>query len=183
LDDDAVGGPSRLPGWTIGHALSHLARNAESHVRVLAGALAGDHLEQYEGGREARAAGIEAGAGRPAHVLIDDVISTFAQLEDTWTKMTPAAWDGYGISSSGAVWPCRHLPFSRWREVEVHHVDLGLGYETSDWPAAYVSAELPIAAAGLAERVSDPASRAGLLGWLLGRDEQPGEIRLSPWRA
>ena len=32
------------------------------------------------------------------------------------------------------------LPFLRWREVEVHRVDLGLGYEPADWPAEYVRA-------------------------------------------
>ena len=26
----------------------------------------------------------------------------------------------------------------RWREVEVHRADLGLGYDRSDWPAEYV---------------------------------------------
>jgi maleylpyruvate isomerase len=30
--------PSRLPDWTVGHVLTHLARNADSMVRVLAAA-------------------------------------------------------------------------------------------------------------------------------------------------
>ena len=34
------------------------------------------------------------------------------------------------------------LAFARWREVEVHRVDLGLGYEPEDWPAEYVRLEL-----------------------------------------
>ena len=33
--------PSRLPGWTVGHVLTHLARNADSMVRVLGAAEAG----------------------------------------------------------------------------------------------------------------------------------------------
>jgi maleylpyruvate isomerase len=40
--------------------------------------------------------------------------------------------------------------WTRWREVEVHHVDLGLGYAASEWPVAFVTrglgevlAELP----------------------------------------
>ena len=183
LDEDVSGRPSRLPGWTVGHVLTHVARNAESHVRILEGALAGEHLQQYEGGWEGRAAGIEAGAGRPSHVVIDDVVVTFARLEDAWAKMTPEAWDGYGTSVGGEVMPCRQMPFLRCREVEIHHVDLGLGYEVSDWPAAYVAAELPIAAAGLAERVVDSGARAGLLAWLVGRGEQPAELRLEPWKA
>ncbi|MGA0355459.1 MAG: maleylpyruvate isomerase N-terminal domain-containing protein, partial [Ilumatobacteraceae bacterium] len=27
--------PSRLPGWSVGHILTHLARNADSHVDML----------------------------------------------------------------------------------------------------------------------------------------------------
>lgn len=31
LDDGAMRAPSRLPGWTVGHVLTHLARNADAH--------------------------------------------------------------------------------------------------------------------------------------------------------
>lgn len=27
--------PSRLPGWSVGHVLTHLARNADAHTRRL----------------------------------------------------------------------------------------------------------------------------------------------------
>ncbi len=183
IDEYAIGQPSRLPGWTIGHVLTHVARNAESHVRILEGALAGEHLHQYEGGWDGRLAGIEAGATRPSHVVIDDVIATFASLEDAWAKMTPEAWDGYGTSVGGSVMPCREMPFMRWREVEIHHVDLGLGYEVSDWPAAYVALELPIATAELEERVVDPGQRNDLLAWLVGRGEQPTDLQLEGWKS
>lgn len=26
-------GPSLLPGWSVGHVLTHVARNADSHIR------------------------------------------------------------------------------------------------------------------------------------------------------
>jgi maleylpyruvate isomerase len=41
---------SRLPGWTVAHVLTHLARNAESHVRMLGAASEGRSVEQYAGG-------------------------------------------------------------------------------------------------------------------------------------
>jgi hypothetical protein len=66
--------------------------------------------------------------------------------------------------------------------VEVHHVDLGLGYEVVDWPQEYVAAELPIALSDLPLRVPNPATRAEVLGWLLGRNDQPRTIELLPWR-
>ena len=52
-------------------------------------------------------------------------------------------WDGAGISVSGAPFPADDLPFRRWREVLVHHADLGdAGYTPSNWPAEYVDEEL-----------------------------------------
>ena len=59
--------PSLLPDWTVGHVLTHIARNADSMIRML------DGLDQYEGGIEGRRADIEAGAGRPPDELIADV--------------------------------------------------------------------------------------------------------------
>ena len=35
LDPAQVAGPSRLSGWTRGHVLSHLARNADALVNLL----------------------------------------------------------------------------------------------------------------------------------------------------
>jgi maleylpyruvate isomerase len=182
IDDGDEGQACRLPGWTIGHTLTHLARNAESHIRILDGALAGEHLEQYAGGVQQRAADIETGAGRTAMALVDDVVDTFARLEGTWDRMTPEAWAGHGLSR-GHEWPCRHLPFFRWREVEIHHVDLGLGYQVTDWPAEYVAAELPMALARLTERMTGPADRAHMLAWLIGRDNDFSDVALEPWQS
>jgi maleylpyruvate isomerase len=64
--------------------------------------------------------------------------------------------------------------FSRWREVEVHHVDLGLGYEPTDWPAELVARWLPTVVRELPDR-TDPTA---LLAWALGRGPAPA---LGPW--
>ncbi|MGH3184589.1 MAG: maleylpyruvate isomerase N-terminal domain-containing protein, partial [Streptosporangiaceae bacterium] len=69
LDEVGVRAPSRLHGWTVGHVLTHLARNADSHTRMLRAALRGEAVEQYPGGRQERADSIDAGAGRPASEL------------------------------------------------------------------------------------------------------------------
>ena len=182
LDDDAVATPSRLPGWTVGHLLTHLARNAEGHARILEGARMGEHRQQYAGGDEQRNADIDAGAARSVQQLVDDVVDTFVRLERVWAEIGPEAWDGYGYSGD-EVRPCRLLPFFRWREVEVHHVDLGLGYEPSDWPDPYIAVELPAALGRLPERLTDHASRAAVLAWLLDRGERPATVELAPWLA
>ena len=178
VDEEIARRASRLPGWTVGHVLTHLARNAESHVRMLEGALAGRPAEQYPGGREQRGGDIERGAGRPAAELRDDVLATDAALEAAWARMTPEAWAGHGLSR-GNQWPCARLPFHRWREVEVHCVDLGLGYAPLDWPDGYVARELPGALARLPSRLQPP-ERAGLLAWLFGRAAQP-DLDPAPW--
>ncbi len=175
LDDETARRPSRLSGWNVGHVLTHLARNADSHVRMLEGASRGEALEQYAGGYEQRAADIEAGAGRRADVLRADVRSAAVRLEEAWTAAPTEAWDGHGLAR-GRRWECRDLPFHRLREVELHHVDLGLGYEITDWPDGYVARELPEALAKLADRVPDANARRRLLAWIVGRADEPGAL-------
>ena len=174
LTDDDARRPSLLPGWTVGHVLTHLARNADSHVRLLEGAARGEVADQYAGGDAQRAADIEAGAGRPAAELVADVLEAAARLERTWDNTPEEVWRiGEGRVSSG-VWAVAELPFRRWREAEVHHVDLDLGYGPADWPDAYVEEELARTVAGL-----DGGDRRRLLAWLVGRAGVP---KLGAWR-
>ena len=65
---DAFAAPSRLPDWTIGHVVTHLARNADGLRRVLDGVTAGQQLQPYDS-PQARADDIQAGAraGHPHH--------------------------------------------------------------------------------------------------------------------
>ena len=61
LDDARLHEPSRLAGWSRGHVLSHLARNADALVNLLAWARTGVESRMYAtaGGREE---GINAGS-------------------------------------------------------------------------------------------------------------------------
>jgi maleylpyruvate isomerase len=180
LDDPGVRAPSRLDGWTVGHVLTHLARNADSHTRMLVAALKGEAVEQYAGGRQERAGAIEGGAGRPLSELRDDVRRSTAELEATWEAMTPAAWDGHGLTR-GRPWPCRTLPYFRWREVEIHRVDLGRGYEPHQWPEEYIRRELPLLLATVSDRLVDVTERRRLLAWLTGRSPSAGDLDLARW--
>ena len=76
---------------------------------------------------------------------------------------------------SAGVLPAEELPFRRLREVEVHHVDLGLGYSPAEWPAAYVDREL----ARSPPRLQARADGAPLAAWLLGRGPAPD---LTSWQ-
>ena len=63
----------------------------------------------------------------------------------------------------------------------MHHVDIGLGYEPSDWPAEYVAWELPMLLATVPERVRRPEHSRDLIVWLAGRGPVPYEVELGPW--
>lgn len=180
--DDALAGltdtqarqPSLLPGWTVGHLLTHIARNADSVVRRLEGAARSEVLSQYEGGYQGRAADIEAGAHRPASELVEDVRATSARCDAACAAVAPEVWDRPTIGITGAEAPASFMAFARWREVETHHVDLGLGHTPADWPTDLVERWLPDLVAALPGR-ADPAA---LLAWTIGRGPAP---ELPPW--
>jgi maleylpyruvate isomerase len=182
LTDQQARSASLLPEWSVGHVLTHIARNGDAFVRMMTAAISGESVTQYEGGVEGRAAAIEAGAGRPATELVADVVASAAAVEAVWSQMTSEAWDGHGLNASGQRWPCDAMPFHRWREVIVHHVDLGLGFVASDWPQDYVDRELAVTLQSLPERL-EAGDRLPVLGWLLGRGPQPSDLALCSWKS
>ena len=141
LDDEQVRQPSLLPGWTVGHVVAHIAGNADGHRRMIEAAIRGEVAEMYPGGRKQRTNDIEAGAQRTAVELVAEVIDSAARLETAWARMRSNAWNGRGVMLGGEG-RIAELPFIRWREVSVHHADLGLGYSWSDWGEDYVRLEL-----------------------------------------
>jgi maleylpyruvate isomerase len=174
LDDDAVRRPSLLPNWSVGHVLTHIARNGDSVVRRLNGCAQDEIVDQYEGGAEGRADEIEAGAARSAAELIADVEATNAAVQAAIAAMPDDAWDRLSRSVDGGLNPATKLLFSRWREIEVHHVDLGLGYEPGQWPEDLARRWLTT----LLPRLPDRTTPQFLLAWLLDRGGPPA---LSDW--
>ncbi len=166
---------SSLPDWTVGHVLTHLARNADGHLSML------DGRPQYPHGPEGRDADIESGAVRSWKELVDDVEATAAALDERWSETCD--WSGSATMLSGER-PRHLLPILRQREVEVHRADLGLGYRFDDMPVDYVRRDLrlmemlfrarkpmgltPLPAAALA---LPPPTR---LAWMMGRIEVDG---------
>jgi maleylpyruvate isomerase len=185
LDDLAA--PSLLPGWTRAHVVAHLTGNARSHVRMLDGCLAGEVVAQYPGAADGRAAEIESlAADRGAVVAAHR--ETCAELDARWAAMAPEHWTRGVRRLDAAPQPARGLAWSRWREVEVHRVDLGAGFTPADWDRRFADRLLT----GLLARpdlppmvvVADRAehhvgtgagprlsgSTAALAAWLMGRD-------------
>ena len=171
--------PSALPGWSVGHLLTHLARNADSHLRRVAAARRGEVIDQYEGGAAGRSAEIEAGATRRADALIADVRASAEAVDEAFGGVAPDAWPARSRDNGGLGRCLFELPARRWQEVEVHLVDLDLGVTHRDWPDAFVQHWL----ARTRERMwktltpeardatfADPAEE---LAWLYGRLRRP----------
>ncbi len=180
VTDEQVRSPSRLPVWTIGHVLTHLARNADGHSRRLDGALRGEDVPRYPGGSAQRSSEIDAGAPRPAAEIIADLVTSQDRLELAWEASTAAGWPHPQLRGDDH-WPATASPARRLREVEMHHVDLGLGYEPSDWPGDYVAWELPRLLATVPSRLQRSTDARDLVAWLSGRGPVPAAIQLDPW--
>ncbi|WP_019067582.1 maleylpyruvate isomerase family mycothiol-dependent enzyme [Streptomyces hokutonensis] len=190
LDNASAAEPSRLPGWSRNHVLAHIARNADALVNVLQGrpmyATAG-----------VRDADIERDAPRSLDVQLADVRESGARFQEAGAA--PADWSRTVELRNGVVDTASRVPFRRWVEVELHHVDMGIGYELEDLPEEFTRREIDF----LAERftghpdvpsthlsdstrawstgraaekpeVTVTGSPAELLGWLCGRRDGSG---------
>ncbi|WP_104054462.1 MULTISPECIES: maleylpyruvate isomerase N-terminal domain-containing protein [unclassified Arthrobacter] len=180
LTDSDVRAASLLPGWTVGHVLTHVARNADSHARRITGALDGLDLPKYLGGSKQREEEIKAGAGRSADELVADLEASESRLEQVFDRYAAAGWpNGHFLGGSDyGVWAC---PAHRLREIEMHHVDLGLGYTPADWPEEYVAWDLQNLLAGAADRLISSGDRRAFMAWLSGRGPLDPETELAPW--
>ena len=139
LTDEQAAEPSRLPGWTRAEVVTHLARNADGTRAMVEAAARGEVAAMYPSA-EARAAGIAAGRGAGAAVLHADLRGAHDRLLDAWNELPPDGWDRIGRAS--VTRSMRDFLWARRREVEIHHVDLDLGYEPSDWPVSFVAGAL-----------------------------------------
>jgi maleylpyruvate isomerase len=156
IRDADIRRPSLLPGWTVGHVLTHLARNADGHRNMFVGAAKGAVFPQYPGGEAQRRDEIELGAHRPAAAIVADVESSMAALESQWDGATDEMWASGRCRSFGGEMTLSIQPFRRWREVEIHHHDLGGAFTWRDWSDAYVARELAETIATLGARIHDP---------------------------
>jgi maleylpyruvate isomerase len=191
LTDEDIARPSLLPGWTVGHVVTHLARHADSQILVFEAAVRGETADRYPGGMEQRVADIEAGAGRPAADQVADLRRAIWAIEAAWTAVPAEGWALIG-TVMGRPETVGELPFRRWREVEVHHADIGRPEFTfDDWSDGYVRRELGLVEMSWAARrpmgltdlpaaaLAQPPARR--LAWLLGRGSIPDLEPAEPW--
>jgi maleylpyruvate isomerase len=171
--------PSLLPQWSRGYVLAHLARNADSHSHLFSEAALGREGEQYAGGLKGRSEGIATEAKLSGSELVRRSRESIYQLEASWARSPGEAWLGNGKNAVGAALAISDLPLLRWREMEVHMHDLGVGFTYMEWNPLYVRYDLARMAMRYTSRL--PMGMSGLppialalsenerLAWLLGR--------------
>ncbi|MEU3313911.1 maleylpyruvate isomerase family mycothiol-dependent enzyme [Streptomyces sp. NPDC006662] len=186
LDNASLSEESHLPGWTRGHILAHLARNADALVNVFEG------RPMYESAA-ARDADIERDAGRPLEEHLTDLRDSAARFLATTER--DQDWQRTVELRNGVTDLASNVPFRRLVEVELHHVDLNIGYELSDLPEEFADREIAFLADRWSGRPDVPpvtlrfsdggfvartggtegtpvvlsGARDDLLGWLAGR--------------
>lgn len=167
LTDDDVRSPTLLPRYSRGHVITHLANKTRAQAVIFGGPAAGEIRRLHPDGYDPDLAA-DAGAGRTAAELGADLAQAFVLLEAAWDALDDTMWDRLGIMMAGprtmAEVVTHHL-----RNVEVHHVDLDIGYRPADWPPILVEGELAKRLRSFPDRVD----HADLLAWLLGRAPAP----------
>ena len=172
LSADDLRRPSLLPGYSRGHVVAHVINKTDAHVWLFEGALAGEVRRLHPDGHDADRAA-DVAARHPASELCADLERSFDKLEAAWDALDDDMWDRQGIMTAGPR-TMTEIVGHHLRNVEVHHVDLSIGYGPRDWPTLFVEAELAKRLSGLPGRAED----ADLLAWLLGRAAAPD---LEPW--
>ena len=126
--------PSLCAGWSRGHVLTHLARNADGLSALVRSAVDGTGETMYSS-LEARDADIDAGADRSPRELVDDLERTAAALAEQLPRLGPGQAE-LRLERTPGVFQVKgkNIPFMRLREVVFHHVDLSAGFGFGDVP-------------------------------------------------
>jgi maleylpyruvate isomerase len=133
MDDADLRAPSLLPGWTRGHVLTHVARNADGLGNVVRSALTGETIPMYAS-TEARNADIEEGSSRSPADIEADIESSAERLLALLADVPADGLDMVVPTGRGWELAVHDVPWMRLREVTYHHVDLGAGFGFSDLP-------------------------------------------------
>lgn len=133
--------PSLLPRWTRAHVVAHLTLNAEGMARALHGVVADDAVDgpqpMYDSDEKRDGDIIALATAHPAE-LRDRLLAGTTMLDQAIAAIPDDLW-GTRIERTpgGREIRAAAFPGMRLRELEIHHVDLGAGYTTSDWSEAF----------------------------------------------
>ncbi|MEY9931994.1 maleylpyruvate isomerase [Catenulispora sp. GP43] len=209
MTDEDLRGPSLCDGWTRGHVLAHIARNADGLSNMLNTAATGEVTPMYASDAK-RNADIEAGSSRPVAEQLSDLRESAGRFAAAFTAAQAAGnWNAPVQRTPGAPgYPAYQVPAKRLGEVLIHHVDLDLDFTPAHWSDAFTDQWFADTLARFQTREDFPALRLdaeeedqvygvkadpqdkgvvvvrgpkrALLAWLLGRASGDGLVAVIP---
>lgn len=117
-----------LPGWTLGHLLTHIVRNADALCNLLRWAHTGVETPMYAS-RQRRNDDIDCGATRPGGAIRADVADSAARLRAVTDELRPEDWNHDVVTAQGRPIPAMQVPWLLLREAAVHYVDLEASFD------------------------------------------------------
>ena len=156
LSDEALDGPTALPGWSRRYLFSHMAANADALRNLVHWARTGEERRMYASA-EAREEGIAAGALAPCAELRARFDSAAADLAADFDAMTDEDWDAKVITAQGLTRSASEIPWMRVREVYIHAVDLATGTTYADLPPEFAAALIDEVTASRSAKGGGPA--------------------------
>jgi maleylpyruvate isomerase len=156
LDDRRMHQPSLLPGWSRGHVVTHLARNADGFVNLLIWARTGVEHAMYPSNAD-RDADIEEGAARLAQVVHEDLRAASDRFVAAGERLSDSQWLATVAGRASMVFPAANIPSMRLFELWVHTVDLDIGAGFADVPAEQLEGLLGTAVSRLVDRPDAPS--------------------------
>lgn len=188
LDEAAFHGPSTLTGWTRGHVVSHLARNADGLVNLLSWARTGIESPMYASDAD-RDADIEEGAHRLAQVQQEDLRAADERFHMAAEAMSETDWEASVTNRQGVPVPAALVPWMRLTEVLVHHVDLRRGCDFDrvlELAGDQAERLVDCVVTPFVDRPDVPATRLDVelpdgeeRTWLLGDGDDRTEVRIA----
>jgi maleylpyruvate isomerase len=158
LDLTALRGPSLLPGWSRGHVVTHLARNADALVNLLTWAKTGVEHQMYPSAAD-RDADITEGARRLPQLLRADLDAACQRFTTAARELPATAWEAEVVHPKGGVFLAHRVPWLRLREVWFHLVDLDRGIGFEDLPVELLEGFVEDAVGQYADRPDVPGAR------------------------
>ncbi|MEV7013999.1 maleylpyruvate isomerase family mycothiol-dependent enzyme [Streptosporangium sp. NPDC051022] len=175
LSEAEIRAPSSLPGWSRAHVLAHLAGGSDSRVRLLVAARTGLPIPQYPGERS-RAEQIARDARRPVAELLDLLRFSTTKALTAIRDHPQAAWNRPVRWLGGSEHPVHRVVSSQLQELEIHHVDLKVGYTPDDWPGWFAADLCRTVVADLAGREDIPGMRMAATDEEIRHDFGPGPL-------
>ena len=165
LPDDDWSAWSLLPGWTRAHVVAHLALNADGLAGVLEGAVVDEAVPMYPSSA-ARDDDIEALAAAAPADLREHLLGSTTRFASAWSQVAQVVGEtGPEVLArqaerepGGRRFVVGDVLTMRWREVEIHHADLGTAFTCTDWSPVF-SGHLVESMAARPEPVADAVLR------------------------